>query len=59
MLEQQCRAAGAQHAIGHLGDLEMGIDGLPDALEVARILEGLDEFTQIAVGHGQGRYQTL
>jgi hypothetical protein len=54
VLEQQRRAAGAQGAVGDLGDLEVRVDLGADAPEFTALLEPGDEFAEVAVAAGHG-----
>ena len=57
ILEQQRRAAGAQHAVGDFGHFQFGVDLDGDALELAHFFKLRDEIAQVAVDHGRGRAQ--
>ena len=53
LLEQQRLAAAGQFhfAVGNLGDLEFGGDGLGNAFEFARLVEGVDEIAEGIKSH--------
>ena len=51
VLEEQRRAARLAHAVGDLGDFQLGGDGRGDALKLAALLEERDEFAQILKCH--------
>ena len=53
LLEQQRLAAAGQFhfAVGDLGDLEFGGDGLGNAFEFARLVEGVDEIAEGIKSH--------
>ena len=54
LLEQNGRAAGAQHAITNLGHFQPGIDFDADALQLAELFELGDEIAQVLVLHSSG-----
>jgi hypothetical protein len=54
VLEQQRRAAGAQGAVGDLGDLEVRVHLGADAPEFTALLEPGNEFAEVAVAAGHG-----
>jgi hypothetical protein len=54
VLEQDRRAAGAQHAVADLGHLEVRVDLGLDPLELAEAFQLGDEVTQVGVAHGGG-----
>jgi hypothetical protein len=52
--EQRLAAAGLFHfAVGDLGDLQFGGDGLGDAFEFARLIQCVDEITERIESHGR------
>ena len=52
LLEQQRRAAGAQHAVADFGHFQLRVDLDGDALQLAELFELGDEIAQVAVVHG-------
>jgi hypothetical protein len=52
LLEQQCRAARAQHAVAQGGHLQVRRHGLVHTAQVARGFELGHEIAQVAVSHG-------
>ncbi len=54
--QQRLAAAGRFHfAVGDLGDLEFGGDGLGNAFEFARLVEGVDEIAEGIKSHTPAR----
>jgi hypothetical protein len=51
LLEQQGRPAGAQHTVGDLGHLEVGVDRGLDAAELATGFELGEEIAEVGVVH--------
>jgi hypothetical protein len=53
LLEQQRRAAGAQHAVADFGHFEAGIDLDADALQFAGLFQLRDEVAQVVIFHAK------